>query len=175
MSTLQTIEERTRDFADSRQALSDRIQLLQDEIEQVKRKHIRDIRALAGQMSVAHEILFQEIKDHPEAFTKPKTQTISGVRIGFKKEKGKTTIANEENTIALIRKLIPDQAEALIHTEEKLLKTPLSQLPAATLKRLGVTVTDDSDAVYIKPVGDDIDKFVNALLEEGEQLLREAV
>lgn len=173
--SIQSIEKSTRDFSDARQALADRVQLLQDEIEQVKRKHLKDVRALAGQMAVAHEILFQEIKDHPDAFVKPKTQTISGVRVGFKKEKGKTTIANEGNTIALIRKLIPDQAEALIQTEEKLLKTPLQQLPAATLKRLGVTVTDDTDAVYIKPVGDDIDKFVNALLEEGEQLLREAV
>ncbi len=171
--SLLSIEKTAREFADRRQALADRVQLLQDELEQVKRKHLTGIRILAGHLAVAHEILFEEIKDHPECFVKPKTQTIAGVRCGFKKERGKTTIADEATTIALIKKLCPEQKDVLIQTEEKLLKTPLLQLPAATLKRLGVTVTEDVDAVFIKLVGDDIDKFVCALLEESEQILRE--
>ncbi|HKI50501.1 MAG TPA: host-nuclease inhibitor Gam family protein [Geothermobacteraceae bacterium] len=172
---LQTIEKLTREFADARQTLGDRVQQLQDEIEQVKRKHLTEIRALAGNLAVAHEQLFEEIKDHPEAFVKPKTQTIAGVRVGFKKEKGKTTIADEAATIKRIKTLLPAQVKLLVQIEEKLLKTPLLQLPGETLKKLGVAVAEDVDAVYIKPVGDDIDKFVAALLEEGEAILREVV
>jgi hypothetical protein len=174
MATLEIIKERAQEFADRRQILLNKVQMLQDEIEAVKRRYLPAIREAAETTAVAHEALYGEVKESPGLFEKPKTQILSGIRVGFKKEKGKIVIEDEERTLSLIRALLPStEAELLIKTEEKVLKGGLDQLPASTLKKLGVTISSDTDAVFIKPIGDDIDKFVGALLEESEKILRE--
>ncbi|ALC15629.1 hypothetical protein DSOUD_0842 [Desulfuromonas soudanensis] len=173
MATLAEIEKSTCEFADKRAALLALVQELQDEIEGTKRKRLPAIKEAAADLTIAHEALYAEVEGAAPLFEKPKTRTFAGIRVGFKKEKGKIVIEDEETTIALIRKVVPKLADQLVQKKEYCLKTGLEQLPAATLKMIGVTITADTDAVYIKPIGDDIDKFVGALLEEGEKLLRE--
>jgi hypothetical protein len=175
METLEQIKTKTQVFADARSEVLARVQALQDELEQVKRTHLPAIRTAAESMAVAHEVLFAGVKDSPGLFEKPKTQTIAGIRVGFKKEKGKIVVQDEAVTIALIRKVLPKaQHELLIRKEEHpVIKGGLDQLKAETLKQLAVKVESDTDAVFIKPIGDDIDKFVGALLKESEELLRE--
>ncbi|PLY02745.1 MAG: hypothetical protein C0622_05190 [Desulfuromonas sp.] len=133
------------------------------------------IQTAAADVAAAQGALFETVKQSPSLFVKPKTMVIYGVRVGFKKEKGKVSISNEEITIRLIRKHLPDQAESLIQTTDKVLKNALQQLSGAELKKIGAEIQADTDQVFIKPVGDDIDKFVAALLEEGEAILKEAV
>ena len=169
------MKKNTKDFADKHQTLSGLVQALQDDIETVKRQHLPAIKAAADDVAESQAVLHSTIKDSPGYFQKPKTMVISGVRVGFKKEKGKLVFDDEETVIRLIRKHLPDIAETLIKENESVLKTPLGNLKVAELKKLGVTVTDDTDQVQIKPVGSDIDKLVAALLAEGEEILREAV
>lgn len=175
MATLEEIKGKTQAFADARGVVLTLVQALQDEIEAVKRKHLPAIKTAAETMAVAHEELFGEVKTSGALFEKPKTQIISGIRVGFKKEKGKIIVEDEAVTIALIRKVLPKaQHQLLIKTEEHpIIKGGLDQLKVDILKQLAVKVDSDTDEVYIKPIGDDIDKFVGALLKESEQILRE--
>ena len=78
-------------------------------------------------------------------------------------------------TIELIRKVCPkDQHALLIKTEEHVIvKGGVDQLPLTTLKMIGVQVKADVDVVYIKAATDDVDKFVSALIEESESILKE--
>lgn len=172
--TIDQIKTSTQEFSDKRAVVLSLVQKLQDEIELIKRKHLPAIKAAAEEMAIAHEELFNEVKESPALFEKPKSQIIAGIRVGYKKEKGKIVIDDEELTIELIRKLLPKQAKQLIKTVESVrVKGVLDQLSAAILKQLGVKVESDTDAVFIKPIGDDIDKFVDALLQESEQILKE--
>lgn len=174
MSDLATIEQHTKYFADKRQVLNDLVQRLQDDLECVKRHHLPAIKAAAEDVAESQAMLHSTIKDSPDYFQQPKTMVIAGVRVGFKKEKGKLEFEDQATVIRLIRKHFPDLEDTLVKETLSVLKTPLSQLTVAQLKKLGVTVTDDTDQVLIKPVGNDIDKLVSALLEEGEALLKEA-
>lgn len=174
MPTLDQIKTSTQAFSDKRAVVLSLVQKLQDEIELIKRKHLPAIKTAAEEMAIAHEELFSEVKDSPAVFEKPKTQIIAGIRVGYKKEKGKIVIDDEELTISLIRKIVPKQAKQLIKVIESVrVKGALDQLPADIIKQLAVKIESDTDAVFIKPIGDDIDKFVDALLQESEQILKE--
>jgi len=174
MNQLELIEKQTKEFADKRQKLSDGVQELQDKIEALKRELLPNIKAAAEDVAACQAALHETIEGNKAMFKKPKTMVIAGIRIGFKKQKGAISFESEEMVIKLIKKYFPDQEELLINTTEKVLKKGVEQLSGAELKKLGVKIADDSDEVMIKPIGDDIDKFVTALLEEGEQILKEA-
>ncbi|MCK4536915.1 MAG: hypothetical protein KAT93_07870 [Desulfuromonadales bacterium] len=171
--SLEKIEMLVVDFTDNRSKLVDQVQLLQDKIELLKREYLPGIKRAAEDVAISHAALYDEIDASPDLFVKPKTQTLHGVRVGFKKEKGKTVIADEEATIRLIKKLFPELETQLIDTKEKVIKNAVGHLQVDTVKALGITINDDTDEVYIKPIGDVIDKYVSALLEEGEKILKE--
>jgi hypothetical protein len=171
MATMQDIEQLTRDYAEARAYLSGVVTELHAALEATKHPALPVIRNAVGKASEMHAKLKAAIEASPNLFTKPKTVTIAGVRVGYMKQKGKVVIANEEDTIERIYKLLPrDQAELLIRVSKSVHKPGVYDLAVADLKRLGITVTDDEDVAYIKPVDGEVDKLVNALLAEAEQV-----
>lgn len=171
MATLADIEQHTRRYADARAVLTGRVQALQAQIERLRAEHINGIRAAVREAADAHDALRGLVEAHPECFTKPKTLTISGIRVGYMKQKGQVVIEDEAAVIGRIRKLLPaDQAELLIRVRESVHKPAVYDLTAGDLKRLGITVTADEDAVVIKPVDGEVDKLVNALLADAERI-----
>ncbi len=175
MTTMQAIEEKTRVYADARDLLAARVQMLQEQIEQAKRAALPAIRKAVQAATEARDRLEADLQAAPELFKRPRTQTFAGVRVGYTKQKGKVAIADEDATIARIRKHLPDdQAELLIRVKESVDKTAVYNLEARDLKRLGITITDDTDAVVIKATDTEVDKLVNALLMDSEQVEAEA-
>lgn len=175
MTTMNEIEEKTRRYADARDLLAARVQLLHEEIEAARRKAMPAIRKALAAAAEAHDQLHAAVDAAPGLFQRPKTITFAGIRVGFTKQRGKVVIEDEEAVIARIRKLLPEeQAELLIRRREAVHKPAVYDLTAGDLKRLGITVTDDEDAVVIKPVDSEVDKLVAALLAEAEQVETEA-
>jgi phage host-nuclease inhibitor protein Gam len=169
MATMIEIQQLTREYAEARAYLAGIITELQAELERVKHPVLPVIRKAVGATGEAHSKLKAALEDSPALFTKPKTQTIDGVRVGYMKQKGKVEIADEEAVIARIRKVLPEeQAELLIRTRESVHKPAVYDLAVADLKRLGITITDDEEIVIIKPVDTEVDKLVDALLREAE-------
>jgi hypothetical protein len=170
MATMTEIEQLTRDYSEARAYLTGVVTELQAELERIKHPALPLIRQAVGTTGEAHARLHAAVEASPELFTKPKTITIAGVRVGYMKQKGKVVIEDEEKTIARIRKLLPkEQAELLISVKESVHKPSVADLIAADLKRLGISITADDAAVVIKPVDGEVDKLVNALLEEAEK------
>lgn len=166
-----TIEELTLYYASARQLLTQRVQQLQDELEAVKRKHLDGIRSSVNIVAGHHDQLRAALQEAPALFAKPRTRTLHGVKVGFTKQPGKVVIDDEEAVIKRIRKLLPDaQAELLIRVRASVHKPAVYDLTAGDLKRLGITVTNDEDAVVIKPVDGEVDRLVNALLAEAERI-----
>lgn len=166
MASLGDIEQLTKNYADGRTQLSDRVRTLEDEINAIKRRHLPAIKksvALTMEKKARLEAALEESKG---LFVKPKTMIFHGIKIGFKKDKGKISWVDDDQVIKLIKKHFPDKQDLLIKTTEKPVKDALQQLTAAELKRLGIMVNETGDAVVIKGTDSEVDKLVDALLKD---------
>jgi hypothetical protein len=163
-STIDTLRTRAEVLASARANLADYVMALQAGIEALKTDHMPLIRQSIDDAAAAWKALDAEIEVHPELFVKPRTLTAHGIRFGFAKARGAIEINDEDRTVALIRKHLPEQADVLIATKELPVKQALLQLSAADLKRIGVNVTETGDRVLIKPADGEVDKLVKALI-----------
>lgn len=166
---LADIERLTRTYADARDRLASRVQVLQDEMETVRRARLAGIKTAVASCAAAHDALHAAIEGDPTLFTKPRTLVLSGIRVGYMKAPGKLTFEDAGKVVSLIRKHFPDQADVLIRQKEEPVRKALGQLSAAELKRIGVSIEDTDDQVVIKPTDDAVDKLVAQLLAEAEK------
>lgn len=165
--TMETIETLTRRFSDARTDLSDRLAELRDEQEEAKRRRLRGIKNALDQVQTTYSELHQAIKEARALFESPKTRMLHGIRVGWKKKPGKLDVADESRCIAALRKLFGKKnAQAYIRTTEKPNIKALESLPAVDLKKIGVTVADDVDDVLIKASDSEIDKLIEALIND---------
>jgi len=167
---LTEIEKQTRGYAEARRTLAERIRELEQEIADLKRRALPGIRKAAHAAGERQDLLHCLIEDNPEIFVRPRTITIDGIKVGFMKQKGEITWEDTATVVKLICRNHPDQYETLIKFTETPVKAALAQLPAADLKRLGVTVENDTDAVIIKSTDSEIDKLVEALLKDDKDV-----
>lgn len=168
--TLSEIEQQARAYADARAELSERVQALQDEIEAAKRRKLRGIKSAVAKAAEAHDALHAAVEDSSELFIKPRTKIMSGVRIGFSKQKGRLIIDDPGKTMQLIRRHFPEREEALIKVTESPIRKALETLSGSELKRVNVLIEDAGDKVVVRPVDSEVDKLVAALLAEAEQI-----
>lgn len=167
-TTIEEIERLTKVFAGARDELAERANALRDEQEAIKRRRLQGIKNSLDRVLAAREELHAAIKANPELFEKPKTRILHSIRVGWMKQRGKLTIANEAACVAALRKLFGDEADAYIKKTEKPIVAALQNLPGSDLKKIGASITKDVDAVLVKPVDDAIDKLIDALTGDVE-------
>lgn len=171
MATLGDIENATQVLADHRELLKLRVENLHHLVEELKRKHLPEIKEAAAGAANAKGQLEALIDESRHLFRKPKTLIIAGIRVGLKKGTGSIEWDDEELVIKRIRKIFPklEDQELLIKTTEKVRKKNLEDLDTGTLKKLGVTIEGNGEIVMIKAVDSDVDKIVNAMLKEAAE------
>src|SRR5574341_479260 len=147
MATLAEIEALTRKYAGHRETLGAHLRGLDDALRAEKRERLPSIKRALNATAAAESDLRAAIADSPGCFEKPRTQVFHGVKVGFQKGKGKVEYDDADRVVALIRKHLPEQAVLLVKVTETPVKKTLAELPAADLKRLGVTVEDSGDQV----------------------------
>lgn len=165
MATMLEIETKAKAHAAARLALTNHVTLLNAEIEAVKQKRLKKLRECVALATETGDELLALVSESSELFKKPKSAVLHGIKLGFKKEKGKISFTDEDQVLKLIRKHLPDLADVLIVTTEKPSKEAMNNLEAGQLKKIGVTVTADSDVAFISDPASDVDKIVNALLK----------
>ena len=164
-TAIELITKHAEVYAKVRAALSERVAALNDGLAALKKDCLPEIRRHVNRAAEAENVLRALIEEHPECFAKPKTRILSGVKLGFQKGKGGLEFEDADAVVTRIKKHFPDQADILIQTKEVPVKSALSQLAAADLKKLGVHVTQADDQVVIKPADSEVDKTVDALLK----------
>lgn len=169
MPTLIEIDKLTKAFSEARQILADRVRGLEDEIQAIKRKRLPTIKTSVNAVMIRQAELKAALDESKALFMKPKTIILHGIKVGYQKAKGKISWADDAQVVRLIKKHLPDQADVLIKVTEKPIKDALINLPAADLKKIGVTVADTGDQTVIKSTDGEIDKFVDALLKDETQ------
>lgn len=163
------IEKKTTLYAAERQALSARVQSLQDAMEKLRKEHMPKIRQLVGKCAERHADVKALIEANPDLFVKPKTLVFAGIKVGYKKGGGSMEWEDDAQVVKLIKKHLPDQADLLIKTKETPSKEALENLDGSDLKKLGVTLVDAGERVFIKPTDSAVDKVLKALLADAEE------
>ena len=109
------------------------------------------------------------IEDAPEAFKRPRSQVLHGIRCGYQQNAGRLEWDNPNRVCDLIRKHFAEDESALIRTSETPNRKGLAERSAADLKRLGVRIVGAGDQVLIKPVDSELERMVDALLQEARE------
>lgn len=169
--TIKDIEDMVIVFSNKLGVLKSACQEQIDRIKKIEQTMHRHITEATADAAMARENLRKAVEQNPHLFEKPKTVTLCGIRVGVMKQKGKVTFDDESKVIARIRTKLPkDQAELLIRTTEQLHKPGVYDLTASDLKRLGIRIEDDCDAIVIKPSADsDSGKMAATLIEHQAQ------
>tara|TARA_R110000787_G_scaffold211281_6_gene321158 strand:+ start:673 stop:1185 length:513 start_codon:yes stop_codon:yes gene_type:complete len=168
MTTLNDIELKAKEHRAHRDQLSAAITKMEAELGKLRERHMEKIRPLITTTVTSAEELFDMVEGAPSLFAKPKSQTLHSIKLGFQKQRGSISVPDSDKTIALIRKHLPERAAELIQVTEAPKKKSLNDLSVADLKKIGCTVTDDTDVAFIKPVSGDAEKLVDALLKDAE-------
>lgn len=166
MKSLAEIESLVRSYATTRSVLKEKVSVCEAEIAAIKKQHIAGIKRAAVSASEKEAELRASIEESAGLFVKPRSLTMHGIKFGFQKQKGTIVYQDEPKVIQLIRKYLPDFADRLIKTEDKLLKNGLADVSVSDLKKIGVEIKNSGDEAFVKSVDSDIDKIVNALMKE---------
>lgn len=167
---LDILEDLTRDFARKRETLQDRLRDLEHELTYVKRRRLRGIRSALALTQDAQAALESQIANNPDLFVRPRTITIDGVKVGLAKGKGKVEWDDVDRVVALIDRHFGDQADTLVKVTRTPVRAALSNLTIAELKKIGCRVEETGDQIVIKPQDSELDKLVNRLLSDTQDL-----
>lgn len=157
---------RYRDALDEKDALIQEVETAQ---RRIARQKLRSMVTLADRISAAETALRAAVEIHPELFKRPKTQTLEGIKVGYRKMPGKIEIADEGRSIVLARKKLPDKADLLINVVEALDKNALRNLGVRELAKIGVTLGEDTDAIVVGVPKSPAGKTLDALIAEGRK------
>lgn len=166
MGVMTDVVTQTESYADAVKRLDTALREMEDEVEKVRRGYLPEVVELSKRAAEEKALLVSVINENPELFEKPRTMTISGIKIGFRKQKGSIEIADEDNTIRLIKDKLPERSDTLIKVTEKVVKKAAENLTAVELKAVGIEVTADTDEVVVAVVDDVISKLVEKTIEE---------
>lgn len=166
MANLTDIERQAKKYAEARDHLAAIVSDMNEGIETIKRDNMKRLKKAVSEAAEQHDALKAMIETARGCFIKPRSIVLHGIKLGFQKGKGKIEWDDADQVVRLIKKYFPDQADVLIATSERPAKEALAQLTAAELKKLGISVTDGGDAVFIKPADSAVDKMVDALLRD---------
>lgn len=169
MATIEMIQKKTQQYADARLLLADVVRALHDQMEVSKRDLLPQIKKAVAKARDLEADLLAQIEESADLFVKPKSLSFHGIKIGYQKGKGKLDFDDADLVVRLIKKHFSEQADILIKTTEKPIKDALSQLTAAELKKLSITVEETGDVPFIRDTTSDVDKLVKALLKGVEE------
>mgnify|MGYP000049333003 FL=1 len=169
---IEAMRKTAADYATARDRLAALVQAMKEEMSTIERGAMPDILRAARRISALHNDLAEAITEHPESFVKPRTVVVDGLKFGLQKQKGRMTWDDDDKLCARIDKLVEEgaitaeQAERCINVTYRAVAAGLEQLDARVLKRLGVTVTADTDAPIIKSVDGAVEKLVTSIVRE---------
>lgn len=171
-TTLEALQKRAAALSELRDQLRDALATMQAGITIVQNDSLPGIRGLARRIAKQHADLQELINANPDLFVKPRSYVVDGLKFGLQKQKGRMTWDDDQKLCDRVARLVEDgtltqgQAAMCVAYTVKPVAAALEQLDGKVLKRLGVTVTADTDAPLIKSVDSEVEKAVNAVIRE---------
>lgn len=159
------IDQLARQYADAQTALDSLTNELRQEIDQAVRARWPELRKATTRAAERYEALYALVSEARPVFEKPKTKILHGVRVGFRKSKDAVQVLDADNTVALIKKHLPDSVELLIARSEKPIQAAVEQLDDSDLKLIGCRRVAGRDEPVAALAETDLDKVVQALMK----------
>lgn len=165
---LRDIEQRCAVLRRRRDALRVLASAVNDAIGTIKQTYMPQLREAVAEVAEAEAAVRDAVQgSEPALWLRNRTRIIHGIKAGWQKQRGRVEMDDEAKTIERIRKLLPaEQAELLIRVRESVHKPAVYDLTAADMRRLGITITDDSDVVIVRDIESELDRAIEALLAE---------
>lgn len=158
--------ERLRDHLNLSNKVCDQIDR---EIEAVKAKHRDKLQHSMEVIAEQEQILTELVNANRELFPDgAKTQTFSGIEVGFQKEQDKVEIPDEETLIKRIEAMLPEKKDTLIATKKSVIKAAFKKLAWAVKQKLGCSERKGADQLVIRLTKDDARKRASAYLIEAQ-------
>lgn len=164
MTTLSDIEKRCAGYRRDHDVLAAELQTLEDAIMALKRQHLPAIREAYAELAAAETLLRDDLETGKALFEKPRTRVLHGLKVGWKKRKGKLVIDDPGAVIKRIRARMPELADTLIKKNEAPIKNAIEGLDTKALKALGVRVECAGDAQVLTAVDSAIERLIKNLL-----------
>lgn len=168
---MQAVQSAARLFAAAHSKLAGAVRFVEDAMRRLKRENRPDLLAACKEFEKSGDRLKELLERHRELFDDPKTLMIDGVRVGWRKQKGKLEFAYDaDETVARIKKFFGETvADRYIRTKEVPDKKALEKLSASDLKKIGVSIVDDGEAPVMEIVEGEVEKALAALLKEEKE------
>ena len=170
MATMFDIDKATLEYSAAHDVLAGLITEIDEAVMKIKRDRMPALRKAVEKAAAKKANLRGLIDDSRDQFEKPKTRILHGVKIGIIKGKGKLGWDDDAQTVFLIRKHFSKAiAETMIRVKETPISEALNQLDVKLLRAIGVRAEETGDQIVIKPTDSEIDKMVDALLQENDE------
>lgn len=172
MSTLEQLTHKAKLLSDSRDELRVELLLLDTELRAAKNARLKRLQQLTRAVIRHQAELTSQINANAKLFTKPRTQIVEGIKFGLQKQPGTISWDDGEKVLNRFDDLFSKgeinraQYEVCIETKYTLMAKGIEQLDAKLLKKLGITVSADTDKVLIKSVDSDVEKMLNACIKD---------
>ena len=169
--TLTEIGDLCRVYFRAREALDELTGFIQVERRSAVRRRMRALKARVAEASAARESLRAAVTAAPHLFQRPhpRTRGLEGVKVGWRKQPGKVEVTDQVRAIARVRERLPERADELIRVRESLDGNALKRLDVRQLAAIGARIVETDDEIVIATARDDLDKLVDALLDDGAE------
>jgi phage host-nuclease inhibitor protein Gam len=162
------LERQAGDLAGAYANLTELVAQCEQAKAEVERQFIADIRRLSAVVSRRRDNLLAEVAARQEDFASPKSVTLHGWKLGWRKQPGTLFVDDEPTVIEKLRRLLKAAAAPLIRVKESLDKAALREQPADVLAKCGVTLCADTDEPFVSRVGGDVEKLVEDILKRAD-------
>ena len=171
--SLSAIAALTKTYSMARQRLTSTTSQIREARRQAARRYMPALKVQVEEAARAAAALKNAVAANPRLFDQPRARVFFGIKVGYRKMPGRL-VCDEPRAIERIRKLYPEREVDLVRVSESLVRAALKQLDAKTLAALGVSIAEVEDRIVISADNDDIDKLVEALLDDVDESDRAA-
>lgn len=159
---MDAIEFAARELADERRCLEGDVRMASAALDQVRAEWLVKLRDRATKVGELEDALLREVDRCPDLFKRPQSVEFDGVRVGWRKGKGRLELGDMDKLVARIRKqLTKAQQIAVLKVKVTVLKGPLGKLPAELLKKLGIDTTGAGSEPFFSYPKSDLQKLVD--------------
>lgn len=155
-------------YADAHEALSARVAQVEEEVRAVHARHAAAVRELAEAEAARKRELVRAVDRNRTLFTKPKSRSFYGVKVGVRKGQDTLSLGDEDRLIDRIKDLLPEKYGQLVKESFSVVRSAIKTLSEQDLQRLGVRYVAGADEPFASVEKGDAGKAAEAILASAE-------
>jgi hypothetical protein len=158
---MSAIENGVRDLAAARRALEQELQRAEARLSKVRLESVDRLRNAVEAVRIHETSLLMLVERAAPLFRRPQSIEIEGVRVGWRKGKGRLELPPKEDLIKKIADVLTAaQKKTVLQVKTSVLKGALAKLPGEILKKLGVSVTGAGQEPFVTYPATETEKLV---------------